>query len=281
PTPGAVALSAGGALAVLAAFDASGAMVKAIDAAPRSAASAERLQDRLSSSSLIRQPNTEPKTQAYVFPLIAKDLRIRPAEGGPLLGSYNLNITPSSVTLISGASGAGKTTLLEALSRLQPIETGQLSYGGRKAQDWRTASLLQAVILVPQIPSFVDGTLRNQFELAKPDVSNHEIIDAVKTACANEFIDVASGDLETAFQAFQTSYSGGELRRLSLARALIIQPQILLLDEPFAGLDLRTARKLARRLEDWAHKDDRALVIIQHEDIGYSWSQLEYSEKMI
>ena len=278
---GAVALAAGAALAVLAAFDASGAMVKAIDAAPRSAASAARLQDRLNRTSSIQQPLTKPEKTDELFPLIAQQLFVRPAENGPVLGPYDLNISAKTVTIMSGPSGAGKTTLLEALCRLHPIETGVLSFGGRPAQQWRTASLLQAISLVPQIPSFLDGTLRDQFELAKPDVTDDQILTALKIACADDFIDSASGDLKKAFQTFQTHYSGGELRRISLARALVAQPQILLLDEPFAGLDFITARTLARRLEDWANKGDRALVIIQHEDIGYTWADLTYARKTI
>ncbi|MEM7492211.1 MAG: ATP-binding cassette domain-containing protein [Pseudomonadota bacterium] len=280
-SPEAVALAAGAALAVLAAFDASGAMVKAIDAAPRSGASAARLHDRLNRTSTIQQPLTKAEKQVEIFPVIAQDLYLRPAENGPLLGPYDLNISANSLTVISGPSGAGKTTLLEALCRLQPVEKGLLTYGGRAAQDWRTASLLQAISLVPQIPSFLDGTLRDQFELAKPDVSDDEILNALRTACADGFVHLEAGDLGKAFQAFQTHYSGGELRRISLARALITQPQMLLLDEPFAGLDPITARTLARRLEDWAKNGDRALIIIQHEDIGYTWSDLNYSNKTI
>ncbi|MEM1087780.1 MAG: ATP-binding cassette domain-containing protein [Pseudomonadota bacterium] len=281
PTPGAVALSAGAALAVLAAFDASGAMVKAIDAAPRSAASAARLKDRLNRSSPVNQASEYGAEANAVFPLVARGLHVRPSDNGPLLGPYDIFVETGTVTIITGASGSGKTTLLEALSRLQPIESGALSYGGRPASEWRTAALLEDIALVPQIPGFLDGSLRDQFKLAKPNVSDHEIKAALKIACADDFTSTQAGDLDRSFSRFQTNFSGGELRRISLARALVSEPRILLLDEPFAGLDLLTAQTLAHRLEDWAYTGDRALIIIQHEDISYTWSKLKPSSKII
>jgi ATP-binding cassette subfamily C protein CydC len=138
----------------------------------------------------------------------------------------------------------------------------------------RIASVLAHIAISPQFPAFLPGTLADQMRLAAPDATDEQIWNALQTACADRFVSAKSEGLEILFGENDPPFSGGELRRIGLARALLAKPEILILDEPFAGLEAELAGRLAGNLTDWAQEAPRALVVLAHKRLDMSFDGL-------
>lgn len=273
-----LALASGAALALIAAFEACSAMVKVLDAAPRAAESSGRLLDRIDTPACIEE--AEPATAeslGSVFPIVFDGLVASAAAQAPQIGPVSARIEPHMLIELTGPSGCGKTTLAETLMRLQPPVRGNLSYGGVPADRLRIASVLERIACAPQMPAFLPGTLRDQFHLANPSATDTQIQAVLATACADGFIAKTDDGLESRFDDGQGRFSGGELRRIGLARALLADPQLLILDEPFAGLDPKLAKGVSDRLAAWAMQGERAILLLQHSPSGFAWPELKRS----
>ncbi|OYW86444.1 MAG: hypothetical protein B7Z22_06630, partial [Hyphomonas sp. 32-62-5] len=128
----------------------------------------------------------------------------------------------------------------------------------------RIASVLEYMAISPQFPAFLPGTLADQLRLAAPAATEEEMWTALRLACAEEFVRCKEDGLSIRFEEGNLPFSGGELRRIGLARALLVSPEILVVDEPFAGLEPALARRLAGNLAQWAQAAPRALVMLAH-----------------
>lgn len=272
------ALAVGAALALIAAFEASGTMTKVMDAIPRAAASIERLTERFSRTGLmIDPPIAHAVSPQSLLPLRAIGLAAG-APDGPANAPIDLLIEPCSFTEISGPSGAGKTILMETLAHLRAPREGRVIYGGVDFARVRTAAVLAKCALAQQLPGFLPGTIKQALQLARPQATDEEILDALEVACLHDVIVQRSAVLETSISDFEASFSGGELRRLGIARALLAGPEMLLLDEPFAGLDLELSGQLATRLACWATRRNAAIVLVSHEFQALHWPGLSRQE---
>jgi ATP-binding cassette subfamily C protein CydC len=260
------AIVAGAALSLIAAFEACGAMARVMDAAPRARDASARLQARL------RQVNDPPDppqgiSLSTVLPISARTLVVSAIGDGHATSPLNLDCEAGSVIEISGPSGCGKTTLLETLARLRSPRSGALSYGGHRFETVRTAAVLEHVALAPQFPEFLPGSVREALCLACPDASDEDLDQAIETSCAGEFLRARSEGLESDVSLF----SGGERRRLAIARALLARPQVLLLDEPFSGLEPDLIDRLGLSLSTWIGVSGRSIVYTRHEPITPDW----------
>lgn len=273
-TQGDLPLAAGAALALMAAFEAASAMLKVMEAAPKAKAASDRLAARLDGGAAAWDAAPE-MAQAIdsVFPLEVRGLTVSAAPGAPQTPVVSFRIEAGSVTQLTGASGVGKSTLAEALMRLHPVAPGMVSYGGVEASGTRIASVLEKIAMSPQMPAFLPGTVADQLRLARPEASEEEMRAALAGALASEFVFARAEGLESLIGEGGAGFSGGELRRLGLARALLAEPELLILDEPFAGLDKALADRLAARLSDWLAGGQRAILILQHKADGRSWPQ--------
>uniref|UniRef100_UPI003565F5C5 ATP-binding cassette domain-containing protein n=1 Tax=Paracoccus seriniphilus TaxID=184748 RepID=UPI003565F5C5 len=172
-----------------------------------------------------------------------KDVSVRPMPGAaPVICQFTLSVAPGETVALTGPSGSGKTTLLNAISGLLPLDGGQICRGGRLGY-------------LPQRPALMAGSLRDALHFAAPDSDDHDK-DAVLAVCA---LPIA---LDYQLGEGGSGLSGGEYRRLALARVLIQRPDILLLDEPTEGLDAATAERVLRGLRDWL--PDCAILIAAH-----------------
>ncbi|MBK8840445.1 MAG: ATP-binding cassette domain-containing protein [Hyphomonadaceae bacterium] len=172
--------------------------------------------------------------------------------------------SPGDLVELSGRSGVGKSTVLEAIAALRPICAGSLSYGGIEQETVRPASVLARVAIAPQIPSFLPGSLREQLVYGRPDASDEDISAALAMVCMTDVV-VGRGPDDASV------YSGGEQRRLGVARALIADPELLLLDEPFAGLEVDLSQRIRANLARWVGEGRRAIVFTGHE-VGPDWA---------
>lgn len=273
-TQGDLPMAAGAALALMAAFEAASAMLKVMEAAPKAKAASDRLAARLDGGAAAwdAAPETAQAIDS-VFPLEVRGLTVSAAPGAPETPVVSFRIEAGSVTQLTGASGVGKSTLAEALMRLHPVAPGMVSYGGVEACGVRISSVLERISMSPQMPAFLLGTVADQLRLARPEANEEEMRGALETALADEFVFARAEGLESLVGEGGAGFSGGELRRLGLARALLAEPELLILDEPFAGLDKALAHRLAASLSGWLADGQRAILILQHKADGRGWPQ--------
>ncbi|MBY9067511.1 ATP-binding cassette domain-containing protein [Hyphomonas sp. WL0036] len=271
-TGGDLPMAAGATLSLMAAFEAAAAMLKVLEAAPKAGAASARLGGRLDVDAAPWDATLEDAPAlASVFPLEVDRAQAMAAPGAPLTPQVSFQIEVGDVVELTGRSGAGKSTLAEALMRLHPLAEGKIRYGGTESGRVRIAAVLGHVAMSPQMPAFLPGTVADQLRLAKPDATDEEMRAALAVALADEFVFARAEGLESPIGENGAGFSGGELRRLGLARAIIAGPELLILDEPLAGLDRELAVRLIASLSGWLAEGGRAILVLQHKPGGADW----------
>ncbi|MFH1476249.1 MAG: ABC transporter ATP-binding protein [Verrucomicrobiota bacterium] len=170
-------------------------------------------------------------------------------ESVAVLEDISLTIPAGQWVCIMGASGTGKTTLLHLLARLFEPDAGEILYDGIPINKIRILSLRRRLALVPQEAQIVSGTVRDNICYGIPDAEPKDIIASARAAEFHEFIMSMKVQYETILGEKGASLSGGQKQRLSLARALLTQPEILLLDDCTSALDAEIEHRIQETLE--------------------------------
>ncbi|WP_147915737.1 thiol reductant ABC exporter subunit CydC [Ruania zhangjianzhongii] len=184
-------------------------------------------------------------------------------EVAPVRG-LSLQVQPGEAVLIEGESGSGKSTLAAAITGLLPVRAGQITLHGRPidavpGQQWR-----ESVGLAGDLDHVFASTVRQNLLLAHPQASDRDLEAALTAAQLGPWLRGLSAGLDTWLDSGGRVLSGGERRRLVLARALLRQPEVLILDEPTEGLDAETAQRLLSVLLARAGARGQMLVIFSH-----------------
>ena len=199
----------------------------------------------------------------------------------PVLKDFSFKVPAGSTLGIVGRSGAGKTTLVNIISRLYEIERGSILIDGVDIRDISLESLRKNIAMVSQETYIFIGTIAENIAYAKPDATEDEIIAAAKMASAHDFICKLPEGYDTLIGASGRNLSGGERQRLSIARAVLADPKILILDEATASVDTETERAIQKSLAELsrnrttlsiAHrlstlKDADYLIVLEHGEI--------------
>ena len=180
------------------------------------------------------------------------------------LKSVSLNLSAGQKLAIVGQTGSGKSTLLQLLTRQFDVTSGELRLGGSSIDQWTEKGLRQSISVVSQRVDILNGTLKDNLQLAKPDASDEEmkqILAEVGLAHLNENmgLDAWLGD-------GGRQLSGGEKRRIGIARAVLHDAPIMLLDEPTEGLDKQTENQIMQLLSK--HTIDKTVVFVTHRLVG-------------
>jgi ABC-type bacteriocin/lantibiotic exporter with double-glycine peptidase domain len=158
------------------------------------------------------------------------------------------SVSPGEFVAIVGRSGAGKSTLARLLVGLYVPTEGRVSYGGVDLRQLEVASLRRQIGVVTQQAHLFGGTIRSNIALADPSLPIEAVIEAAKAACIHDDILAMPMGYDTSLLDRGASLSGGQQQRIALARALVMQPKILVLDEATSQLDAATERAVQDRL---------------------------------
>lgn len=168
----------------------------------------------------------------------------------PVLNDLSLHIAEGSRVALVGPSGSGKTTVINLLARFWDPDSGEITYGGHALKDYTTETLLRDLSLVFQDVYLFNDTIKNNIKFAKPDATDEEVITAAKLARCHEFISELSEGYDTVVGEGGSRLSGGEKQRISIARALLKDAPIILLDEATSSVDPENEYEILSGLEE-------------------------------
>ncbi len=182
----------------------------------------------------------------------------------PVLEDVSLDLTPGKKLAIVGPSGSGKSTLVSLLLRFWEPERGELRFGGRDARRYSPEDFRSFLSVAAQGAHLFDASVRENLLLAKPDAAECDLWAALETAQLESFVAGLPVGLDTRVGELGSRLSGGEGQRLAVARALLKDAPLLVLDEPTADLDAETERSLLDAVDGFAREESRGLLLITH-----------------
>jgi len=228
---------------------------------PRAAVAADRVREVLDTVSSVVAPD-RPVTQLREnATLELRDVGFHyPGAEHPVLRNISFRIGAGQTTGIIGSTGGGKTTLMNLVPRLVDATSGQVLVGGIDVRDLDPDLLWSTVGYVPQKPYLFSGTVASNLRFGDPAATDREIWEALDVAQASGFVQTMPDGIDSEITQGGTNVSGGQRQRLSIARALVVKPEIYVFDDSFSALDLATASRLTEALE--AHTAGAAVLIV-------------------
>ncbi|MFZ9464276.1 MAG: ABC transporter ATP-binding protein, partial [Vulcanococcus sp.] len=202
----------------------------------------------------IEQEPVEPMDSPGALPLgsvegelLLEQVRFGYDADNPVLHGLSLRVAPGQVVALVGPSGAGKSTLFSLLLRFNTAQNGRVLLDGRDLRELRAAELRRAVALVPQQSAIFSGTVAEAIAFGRP-ASLEQIRAAAKLANADGFIEALPDGYQARVEERGSNFSGGQLQRLAIARAVLGDPALLLLDEATSALDAEAEEAVQRGL---------------------------------
>src|SRR6478736_1733176 len=191
-----------------------------------------------------------------------EDVSFSYAKGLPALRHVSFRAPPGTTIALVGSTGAGKSTLVNLLVRFYEFTSGQIYVDGKPIREYGLRSLREAIGVVTQESFLFNGSIRENLLMGKPDATDAELWRAVDAANARQFIERLPDGLESVVGERGVKLSVGEKQRLSIARALLKDPPILILDEATASVDTATERLIQEALENLMFR--RTSIVIAH-----------------
>ena len=181
--------------------------------------------------------------------IVFQNVSFEYVSGQPVLSNINLNIAPGEKLAIVGATGAGKSTLVSLVPRFYDPCDGTICIDGLDIRSYTLRSLRDQISLVLQESLLFSGTILDNIAFSSPEATNEQILAAAIAANADEFIQRLPDGYQTVISERGTTLSGGQKQRIAIARAILRDAPILILDEPTTGLDASSERMVMEALE--------------------------------
>ncbi|WP_326811173.1 thiol reductant ABC exporter subunit CydD [Streptomyces scopuliridis] len=250
-------------LTPLAAFEAVTGLPLAVQYRQRSRRSAERVCEVLDAPVPVREPERPAAAPVSPFPLEVRGLSARyPGQRRDALSGFDLTLTAGKRVAVVGSSGSGKTTLAQVLLRFLDAREGGCRLGGTDTATLDGDTVRRFIGLCAQDAHLFDSSVRENLRLARTDATEDELRDALRRARLLDWVDALPAGLDTLVGEHGARISGGQRQRLALARALLADFPVLVLDEPAEHLDLATADALTTDL--LAATEGRTTLLITH-----------------
>jgi len=228
--------------------------------APRAAVCAERIQEVLGTESSVVPPVGGVVTTTDVSRVRFDHVDFTyPGADAPVLCDVTFTAEPGRTTAIIGSTGSGKTTLVSLVPRLFDATAGVVEVDGVDVRSLEPDALWGRIGLVPQRAFLFSGTVASNLRYGRPDATDDELWQALRTAQAEDFVRAMPGQLEAPISQGGSNVSGGQRQRLAIARALVKKPEVYVFDDAFSALDVATDARLRAAL---ARETQGACVII-------------------
>ena len=213
------------------------------------------------------EPSIVQSPDAWDLPAIAGRVEIQNLTFGyqsatPVLQSLNLNVAPGEVVALVGSSGAGKSTLVNLIPRFYDPQQGQILVDGQNIRDITVRSLRRQIGIVPQETTLFSGTIAQNIAFGQTHIDLNAVEQAAKVANAHQFISQFTQGYQTWVGERGVNLSGGQRQRLAIARAVLLNPRILILDEATSALDSESEALVQEALE--RIMQGRTVFIIAH-----------------
>lgn len=173
-----------------------------------------------------------------------------PSNSQDVLKNIDLKITSGQLVGIIGSTGSGKTSLVQLIPRLYDVTAGEVLVGGRDVRAYRLDALRQQIGMVLQKNTLISGTIRSNMRWGNEQATDEDIIEALKQAQAWEFVAKYTDGLDHPVEQGGSNFSGGQKQRLTIARALVKKPRILILDDSTSAVDMTTDAKLRKSFRE-------------------------------
>ncbi len=192
----------------------------------------------------INSNNTE-----YIIEIKNADLRYKNASDFSL-SDINIRVKPGETVGIIGGTGSGKTSLVNIISRFYDVENGEVLFNGKNIKEYPSDQLRSCFGIVPQKAVLFKGTIRDNIKWGKKDATDEEINRALELSQSKEFVEKKENGLDYEIEQGGKNLSGGQRQRLTIARALVGNPKVLILDDSSSALDFATDAKLRKAVRE-------------------------------
>ena len=230
---------------------------------PRAQASASRINEVLDTVPEIVDPIVSASPTGMRATVEFREVSFSyPGAEEPVLSGLSFVLHPGEVTAIIGGTGSGKSSLINLIPRFYDVDRGEVIVNGRDVRLMTQQELRAKIGYVPQTPVIFSGTIAENIRYGKPEATEAEIIRAAEVAQASEFINALEQKYDSPIAQGGTNLSGGQKQRLAIARALVRQPEIYILDDSFSALDFKTDARLRAALSQEI-KDATVIMVAQ------------------
>lgn len=231
---------------------------------PRASVSANRINEILETEEAIQESKEPKKLDASKKGLVEfKNVSFRyPDSDEEVLSDITFTAKPGETTAIIGSTGSGKSTIVNLIPRFYDITSGNLLIDGIDIKEISNKDLRKIVGFVPQKGILFSGTIESNIKYGNPNMSDEQMIEAAQIAQATEFIDSKPKKYKEPIAQGGSNVSGGQKQRLSIARAIAIDPEILVFDDSFSALDFKTDSTLRAELAKKT-KDKTVIIVAQ------------------
>lgn len=179
-----------------------------------------------------------------------------------IIDGISLSIPEKTTTAIVGPSGGGKTTLCNLIARFWDVDSGEITLGGTNVKDYSMNSLMNNFSFVFQNVYLFADTIENNIKFGRPEATNEEVVEAAKKACCHDFISKLPDGYNTVIGEGGATLSGGEKQRISIARAIMKDSPIIILDEATANVDPENEKELTLAVD--ALTKEKTIIMIAH-----------------
>lgn len=234
---------------------------------PRAAVSAKRIQEALDAESQIKDPqNPVTATETHGYVTFENVTFAYPGHAeSPVIRNVSFTAKPGETVAFIGSTGSGKSTLIQLIPRFYDVSEGRVLVDGVDVRDMSMAALRQKIGYIPQKALLFSGTIAENLRYGKEDATVAEMERAVDIAQAADFIAELPEGFDAHLSEGGTNFSGGQKQRLSIARAVIREPEIYIFDDSFSALDYQTDAKLRARLKQ---ETTQSTVLIVAQRVG-------------
>jgi ATP-binding cassette subfamily B protein len=190
------------------------------------------------------------------------DFHYNGTNDGLVLNDVDFAAEPGQTVAFLGATGAGKSSIVNLVPRFYNVASGRVTWNDVDISQVKQSDLLQDLGIVPQETILFSGSVKDNIRYGKPTASDDEVIAAAKAAQAHDFIMGLANGYDTRIEERGVNLSGGQKQRIAIARALLLRPSVLILDDSTSSVDVETETKIQDAMKSWL-KDSTSFVVAQ------------------